>query len=333
MSMIRSARSLHAALALAALMAAAPAVPQTAPPTRDQLASDNALFLRLAIQTLKWEEPAEPLKIVGPIHFVGTQGLGSYLITTPEGHILLGTGMPSSGPMIADSIRKLGFRPEDIEVILTWHAHADHAGAIAYMKELSGAQLAIMEEDVAAIEDGGKSDFHYGWDWQTMGWPAAEVDRVLRDGDTVRLGDVVMTALHMPGHTRGDTAWMTTVTDNGKAYTVVWPDGTSVNPGYRVARNPSYPGIGDDFRRNFARLELLRPDIWLVSHTDRFGLEEKRARAATEGAAAFVDPEGYRQYIVEQRAAFEEQVTREMEAPSDQDGVRRGADPGSRGAR
>jgi metallo-beta-lactamase class B len=306
---------------------------QATPPSREQLASDNALFLRLATQSLKWEEPAEPLKIVGPIHFVGTQGLGSYLITTAEGHILLGTGMPSSGPMIADSIRKLGFRPEDIEVILTWHAHADHAGAIAYMKELSGAQLAIMEEDVAAIEDGGKSDFHYGWDWRTMGWPAAKVDRVLRDGDTVRLGEVVMTALHVPGHTLGDTAWMTTVIDSGKAYTVVWPDGTSVNPGYRVARSPSYPGIGDDFRRNFARLELLRPDIWLVSHTDRFGLEEKRARAAREGVGAFVDPEGYRKYIVEQRAAFEEQVTREMEAPTADDGVRRGADPNSKGAR
>lgn len=235
--------------------------------------------------------------------------------------------------MIADSIRKLGFRPEDIKVILTWHAHADHAGAIAYLKQLSGAQLAIMDGDVASIEDGGKSDFHYGWDWQTMGWPAAKVDRVLRDGDTVKLGDVVMTALNTPGHTRGDTTWVTTVTDGGKVYTVVWPDGLSVNPGYRVAHNPSYPGIGDDYRRTAARLELLKPDIWLVSHTDRFGLDAKRARAATEGAAAFVDPEGYRQYIAAQRAAFEEEVTREMQAQSDEDGVRRGPDPSSKGAR
>jgi metallo-beta-lactamase class B len=322
-------------MVLAAAMAGTTpgAAQQPAAPTREQLAKDNALFLRLANQSLKWDQAADPLKIVGPIHFVGTQGLGAYLITTSEGHILLGTGTPSSGPMIADSIRKLGFRPEDIKIILTWHAHADHAGAIAYFKQLSGAQLAIMDGDVAAMEDGGKSDFHYGWDWQTMGWPAAKVDRVLRDGDTVRLGDVVMTALNTPGHTRGDTTWVTTVTDHGKAYTVVWPDGMSVNPGYRVARNPSYPGIGDDYRRTAARLELLRPDIWLVSHTERFDLEAKRAAAATRGADAFVDPEGYRQYIAAQRGAFEDEVTREMAAATDQDGVRRGPAPDSKGAR
>lgn len=302
-------------------------------PTREDLAKDNALFIKGASKLLKWEEPAEPLRIAGPIYFVGTQGLGSYLITTSDGHILLGTGMPSSGPMIAESIRKLGFKPEDIRIILTWHVHADHAGAIAYLKQLSGAQLAIMEGDVDAMEDGGKSDFHYGWDWQTMGYPAARVDRVLRDGDTVKLGEVVMTALNTPGHTRGDTTWMTTVTEGGKAYTVVWPDGTSVNPGYRVTRKESYPGIGDDFRRTLARLELLKPDIWLVSHTDRFGLDAKRARAASEGVAAFVDPEGYRQYINAQRAAFEEEVTRETQAPSGEDGVHRGPDPSSKGAR
>ncbi len=299
-----------AALGAVALLSGLPVGAQPAAPTREQFANDNALFLRLAIQALKWEQPVEPVKIAGPIYFVGTQGLGSYLITTPEGHILLGTGMSSSGPMIADSIRKLGFKPEDIRIILTWHAHTDHAGAIAYFKQLSGAQLAVMDGDVAAMEDG-----------------------VLRDGDTVRLGDVVLTALSTPGHTRGDTSWVTTVTDGGKAYTVVWPDGLSVNPGYRVARAPSYAGIGDDYRRTAARLELLKPDIWLVSHTDRFGLDAKRARAATEGVAAFVDPEGYRQYIAAQRAAFEEEVTREMAAPSDQDGVHRGADPGSKGAR
>lgn len=309
-------------LILAAL-SAAPAHTQ-APPTRDQLARNNKLFIEGATRALKWEQPAEPVHIAGPLYFVGTQGLGSYLFATSEGLILLGTGMPSSGPMIADSIRKLGFRPQDIKIILTWHAHADHAGAIAYFKQLSGAQLAVMDGDVAAMEDGGRSDFHYGWDWRTMGYPAAKVDRVLRDGDSVRLGDVVLTALSTPGHTRGDTTWVTTIVDKGKAYTVVWPDGTSVNPGYRVASQPSYPGIGDDYRRTLARLELLKPDIWLVSHTDRFGLDDKRARAAREGVAAFVDPEGYRRYIVAQRAAFEEQVARETAASSADDGVRRG---------
>jgi len=296
-------------------------------PSRDDLARDNKLFLAGAIKLLKWEQPAEPAHIAGPLYFVGTQGLGSYLFVTSQGLILLGTGMPTSGPMIADSIRKLGFKPEEIKILLTWHAHADHAGALAYFKKLSGAKIAMMKGDVASMEDGGKSDFHYGWDWKTMGWPPAKVDRVLHDGDTVTLGEVTLTALNTPGHTRGDTTWITTVADQGTRYKVIWPDGTSVNPGYRVTTNPSYPGIADDYRRTLARLETLKPDIWLVSHTDRFGLDAKRTRAETLGAKAYVDPQGYRAYIASQRAAFDQEVAREKAEPAGDDGVRRGPAP------
>jgi metallo-beta-lactamase class B len=300
------------------------AAPQQSALTREQLARDNSMFLNSAIAALQWDEPAEALHIAGPLYFVGTKGLGSYLITTPEGHILLGTGTASSGPLIAESITALGFRPEDIRVLLTWHAHADHAGAIAYFQELSGAQVAIMADDVAAMEDGGRSDFHYGWDWRTMGFPAVKVDRVLHDGDDVAVGGVTMTALNTPGHTRGDTTWTMQVEDNGRTYLVVWPDGMSVNPGYRLERNPSYPGIADDYRRTFARLDALEPDIWLVSHTERFNFEGKRARAALLGAEAFVDRDGYHRYVAEQRAAFEDALEAERAAPTAEDGVRRG---------
>lgn len=317
-------RAALAALAAVLLLGAAE---PAATPSREDLAKNNKMFLQGAVKALKWDQPAEPLKIVGPIYFVGTQGLGSYLFNTSEGLILMGTGTPASGPMIAASIRKLGFRPEDIKVIVTWHAHADHAGAIAYFKQLSGAQLAVMEGDVAAMEDGGKSDFHYGWDWKTMGWPPANVDRVLHDGDEVTLGDVTLTALNTPGHTRGDTTWTTKVADGGKSYAVVWPDGMSVNPGYRVTTHPSYPGIGNDYRRTLARLQGLKPDIWLVSHTERFDLEAKRARAAKTGAEAFVDPDGYVTYLAAQGKAFEDEVARELAAPPGDDGVRRGPAP------
>jgi metallo-beta-lactamase class B len=131
---------------------------QTLPPnlTKEDLAKDNNLFLSLARKVLKWDEPTEPIKIVGPLYFVGTMGLSSWLFTTPEGHILLNTGMPTSGPMMVESIRKLGFKPEDIKIIINGHAHSDHAGAFADMKKISGAQVAIMEADVPPIEDGGK---------------------------------------------------------------------------------------------------------------------------------------------------------------------------------
>lgn len=137
--------------------------------------------------------------------------------------------------MIVESIKKLGFKPEDIKVIINGHAHSDHAGAFAFMKEISGAQVAIMREDVQAIEDGGKDDFFYGWDWKVMGFPPCKVDRILRDGDTIKMGDLLLTAHHTPGHTRGSTTWVANIVDSGKAFTVVWPDGGGFNPGYPLA--------------------------------------------------------------------------------------------------
>ena len=237
------------------------------------------------------------------------KGLSSWLFATREGHILLNTGTPKSGPMIAASIRKVGFKPEDIKIIINGHGHSDHAGAFAYMKQLSGAQVAIMQQDVAMVEDGGKSDFHYGKDWQVMGQPPVKVDRVLRDGDQVRLGDVVLTALHTPGHTRGATTWTTTLVDSGKAYVVVFPDGGGFNPGYRIAgRDPSYPGIEDDYRRTLQTWEMLKPDIWLAHHTEYFGMNAKREHAANEGVDAWVDPEGYHQFVAAKHRAFEDEV-------------------------
>ena len=119
-----------------------------------------------------------------------------FLFTTSEGHILMNTGMPSSGPMIVESIRKLGFRPEDIKIMINGHAHIDHAGAFAYLKQQFGAQLAVMKDDVAAMESGDKDDFKYANDFV---YPPVKVDRVLRDGDTIKMGDVLLTAYHTPG--------------------------------------------------------------------------------------------------------------------------------------
>ena len=160
-------------------------------PTKEQLASDNNLFLALAKKVLKWEEPADPVQIAGPIYFVGTKGLGAFLITTSEGHILMNTGMPSSGPMMVDSIRKLGFKPEDIKLMINGHAHIDHAGAFAFFKQQYGAQLAVMKDDVAAMESGDLNDFKYANDFV---YPGVKVDRVLRDGDQIRMGSVLLTA-------------------------------------------------------------------------------------------------------------------------------------------
>ena len=305
------------ALLAAALVSfvAQPALSQTLPaklPTKEQLANDNNLFISLAKKALNWEEPAEPIRIVGPIYFVGTRGLGAFLITTSEGHILMNTGMPSSGPMIVDSIRRLGFRPEDIKLMINGHAHIDHAGAFAFFKQQFGAQLAVMKDDVPAMESGDANDFKYGNDFI---YPPVKVDRVLRDGDQITMGDVLLTAYQTPGHTRGATTWVANLVVDGKAYVVVFPDGAGFNPGYRIAKDPSYPGIEDDYRRTHHFLEMLKPDIWLAQHNEYYDLEGKRKRAETEGVKAWIDPEGYRRFIAGKKREFETEVDEELGAP------------------
>lgn len=270
---------------------------------KDSLAKNPSLFIKVAGSQLKWESPSEPTHIAGPIYFVGTTGLSSFLITTPEGHILLYTGMPSSGPMIEESIKKLGFNPADIKILLTGHAHIDHTGGHAYIKKISGAQVAMMEAEKELIESGGKTDFHYGAYPEFLFEPV-KVDRILHDGDKVSLGGITMMALHTPGHTKGSTTWVMDIVDNGKKYKVVFPDGTSINPGYRIAINPSYPGIEEDYAKTLEILVALKPDIWLSSHTEFFNFNEKQKLAETKGATAYVDPEGYSKRIAGEKDHF-----------------------------
>ncbi len=296
------------------VLLAASAIAQELPKgvTADDLATNNTLFLELARKVLKWEEPAEPFRIAGPIYFVGTKGLGAFLITTSEGHILMNTGMPSSGPMIVESIRKLGFEPADIRLMINGHAHIDHAGAFSYMKRRAPqAVLAVMQEDVAAMESGGRGDFKYADDFVYEG---VKVDRVLRDGDTVRMGEVFLRAHHTPGHTRGATTWVLQAAIDGRQYVVVFPDGAGFNPGYRLEKDPIYPGIAEDFRRTHHLLEMLKPDICLAQHNEYYDLEGKRERAKTQGIRAWIDPEGYRRFIAAKKRAFEDQVDLELGA-------------------
>jgi metallo-beta-lactamase class B len=303
------------ALAGALLCGGAPqAFAQDAAAMAAAAAANPKLFLEGAVKTMKWNETAEPMKIAGPIYYVGTKGLAAWLITTSDGLILINTGMPPSGPIIEASIRKLGFKPENVKLLLDAHAHIDHVGGHAYIKKLSGAKVAMMDADADLARSGGKADFHYA-SVPEFAFEPVNADIVLRDGDTVNLGEVALTARNTPGHTRGSTTWIMNFIDGGKNYTVVFPDGSGINPGYRLVKNPSYPGIADDYRRTLSTLELLKPDIWLASHTAEFDFEAKRARAAAEGVKAWVDPEGYRRYVAGQRERFEANVKTEMGVP------------------
>ena len=298
------------AVSLAALVAGVPA-PRAQ--ERAGLAKEPRISLEATRKAMKWDEPAEPVKIAGPLYFVGTRGLASWLIATTEGHILLNTTMPSGGPMIEASIRKLGFKPEEIRILLTGHAHVDHVGGHAYIQKLSGARVAMIAEEVDLIESGGKRDFRYGAQPE-FAFEPVKVDRVLGDGETIKLGDVSLTACRTAGHTRGSTTFVLKIIDGGKTYNVVFPTGTSINPGYRLLKDPSYPGIADDYRRTVDFLEKMSPDIWLDMHIDVLDFEARRARAAVEGISAWVNPEEYRRWVAAVREKLEETLAAERDS-------------------
>jgi metallo-beta-lactamase class B len=250
-----------------------------------------------------WSEPFPAHRIAGDLYYVGTRGLASYLITTPEGHILINSSLESSVPMIEASVTKLGFRFTDVKILLISHAHWDHNAGSALVKERTGAKYMVMEPDVAVTEDGGKSDFFYGKSPESR-YRLAKVDRVLHDGDEVKLGGTALTAHLTPGHTKGCTTWTMKVNEGGKTYDVVIVGSPNVNAGFKLVNNIPYPGIAEDYRRTFAVLKSLHCDIFLGAHGDYYGLEGKFPRLSAEGTRVFIDPDGYHAYVTEKENAF-----------------------------
>ena len=273
-----------------------------------------------AQDTAGWNRPVEPFRVIGPVHFVGTNELAAFLITTPAGHVLIDGGLPQSAPLIEASIRALGFDPEAIELLLTTQAHFDHVGSLAALKKLSGGRLAVMEGDVAVIESGGRTDYLFGETGAQAGqrfrFDPVKVDRTLRDGDTVTVGDVTLTARKTPGHTPGSTTWLTTVEEGGQRYLVSFTASTGINPGTRLVDRPSYPGIAEDFARAFEVLESLKPDVFLGAHTGFFGMEEKRARLGKAADHPFVDREAraFKAHVAARKQAYRQQLEDERAA-------------------
>ena len=264
------------------------------------------------LDTSTWNDPEPPFRLAGPIYYVGTQHLAVFLVASPQGHIVIDGGMPSTAPVIEKSIRALGFKPEDIRILLTTQAHFDHVGSHAHFKKLSGAMVQAMTGDEKLLRDGGKSDYLFGGS-ADFHFPAVTVDRVLADGDIVTVGGVRLTARHTPGHTPGSATYEMTVREAGRDYRVVFAASTTVNPGTRLVNTPSYPGILEDFRKAFTTLQSLQPDIFLSGHAGFFNLKQKRAVMTAENpAAAFVDPDGYRKLIADRRKQFESLVAKEQ---------------------
>lgn len=269
----------------------------------------------LAQQHPEWTTPLAPFRIADNLYYVGSQDLASYLITTPQGDILINSSLTSSPPLIEHSIRQLGFHVEDVKILLISHAHWDHdAGSAALLRD-THARYMVMDSDVPVVESGGRKDFAYS----DTPYPPAHIDRILHDGDTVTLGGVTLTAHKTPGHTPGCTTWTMQAVSGGKLRNVVIVGSWNVNSGYRLVGRPghpaSYPGIAADYEHTFAVLRALPCDIFLGAHGAYFNMLPKLARAqAGDGDSVWIDPGGYRRAVAEREQAFRAELARQQAA-------------------
>ncbi len=270
-----------------------------------QLITVTALTLSVQAQAQdNWEAPFPPHQMIDNVWYVGTEGLATYLITTDAGHILINTDFERTVPALKANVEALGFRFEDIEIILGSHAHGDHMPGDALAKELSGAQVMAMEQDVPllqAMRAGGKEH---------------PIDRVLHDGDTVELGGTVLTAVLTPGHTPGCTTWTLQVEENGMPYNVAIACSYGANAGYVLVDNAEYPGIAEDYRATYAKVRTLPVDVFLGSHGFFYDLAGKYAKLQSRAAGApnpYIDPEGFLMHVGQVEANFENMLQEQQQ--------------------
>jgi metallo-beta-lactamase class B len=259
-----------------------------------------------------WTTPIAPFRIADGLYYVGSKDLASYLVTTPQGNILINSSLESSPELIRKSVEQLGFRYSDIKILLISHAHWDHDAGSARVIQETGAKYMVMDGDVPVVESGGVLDFAYG----DSPYPKAKVDRVLHDGDEVKLGDAVLVAQKTAGHTRGCTTWTMKVKQNGKTLDAVIVGSWNVNPGFRLVDKPqqpaSYPGIADDYRKTFALLKKLPCDIFLGAHGAYFNMMDKLAKVEQLGESVWIDPQGYKAAVAEREKAFEAELLKQQ---------------------
>jgi metallo-beta-lactamase class B len=258
-----------------------------------------------------WKAPVPPRHLVDNVYYVGAIGISSYLITTPQGHILIDTGFADTVPIIQRGVAQLGFKLTDIKIILSSHAHIDHTGGHALMKQLTGAQVWASAGDARVLESGGTDDF-IPFPRDTIGYTPVKVDHIVQDGEKLTLGGVTLMAHLTPGHTRGATTWTMAVREGGRAYHLVFFSSASINRGTRLLPPESYRGIAADLAQTFARLKTLPCDIFLAPHGGQFAMAEKFARLDRgDGVKALVDPAGWAQLIAASEEAYRAQLALE----------------------
>jgi metallo-beta-lactamase class B len=247
--------------------------------------------------------PPEGFRVIGNIYWVGGE-YGSYLITTPQGHILHDTGTSEMHDVIVRNVQKLGFQVKDIKMLISSHAHFDHVQGHAAMKKVTGAQVIALGGDAAALES-GRDNSAGGF----PGMVAVQVDRVIKDGETISLGGVTLRALWVPGHTQGATVWMTTVSEGGKSYAVAFRGGETPNAGLQLFGNPRHPKVVEDTKMTLQRLKALKPpDLFLHNHRQNLGRPLNPALPVNPLCVTCLDSEAFTAMVASAERSFAERL-------------------------
>ena len=270
----------------------------------------TCLFVgEVGAQRENWSRPFEGFQIIGNLYGVGSFDLSVFLITTDEGHILINTGLQDSTQMISDNIESLGFRLEDVKILLTQQAHWDHTAALAEIKQLTGAEIWATVGDARVLEDGGFSDPHFGG---RESFPPVDVDKIIRDGEVIELGALHLTVHHHPGHTEGSSSYSMVVNENdGRGYNVLIAKMGTINGGKRLTVDPTYEGVAEDFLNTYRKQKEMDVDIWVAAHNSQYNMHEKYRMGQTYNPETFVDPSGFIRAIEELEQRYKEYVAEE----------------------
>ena len=265
-----------------------------------------AVTVSVAAQREGWTRPFPGHRVIGNLYAVGTYDLAVFLVTSDDGHFLINTGLEDSTALIRENVEALGFRLEDVRVLLTTQAHWDHTAALAEIKELAGCEMA---GDAPVLEDGGFSDPHFGG---RQSFEPVAVDRIIEDGEVLQLGDARLTVVPSRGHTAGSVSYTMTVQEGGREYDVVIANMGTINPGKQLVVDPTYPGVAEDFAETFRRQRALDIDVWVASHGGQYRLHDKYEAGQAYDPLTFVDPEGFRAEVERLERLYREQIAAEQ---------------------
>jgi len=254
----------------------------------------------------EYSKPFPPFRIAGNLYYVGTYDLACYLIVTPRGNILINTGLAASGPVIKKSIETLGFKLSDTRILLNTQAHYDHMGAMAAIKKMTGAKLMMDEGDAAMAADGGRSDYTSKGDVSVF--EPVRADKVLHNGDTVKLGGMQLVMLHHPGHTKGSCSYLFDVKDDKRKYRVLIANMPTIVTDKDFSAISAYPDIAKDYAYTFNAMKQLTFDIWLATHANQFDLIGKHKPGSKYNPGAFMNKKAYDDEIDELQKAYNEKV-------------------------